>query len=313
MSATTTTDVSVRPLTRCIGAEISGVDISGPLDDAKIAEIRQALLTWKVIFFRNQVAGPREQLDFAERFGNVAPGHPTLPGLADFPNVLPLSNREAVDEHGESVIESEWHTDVTFTVAPPMGSILRAVHVPACGGDTQWTNLVAAYERLSEPIRQMLDGLHAVHRNVLHVDRQHEGLPSKIRSVFAGRPLAAVHPVVRVLPETGERALFVNPTFTSHIVELARAESNALLRLLYDHIARPEFTVRFQWETGSIAFWDNRSTAHLAPRDLSGTVDDGSGQPAIVEREMHRVTIEGDVPVGPDGVPSRALDGTAFV
>ncbi|MGD9997667.1 MAG: TauD/TfdA dioxygenase family protein [Ilumatobacteraceae bacterium] len=312
MSTSATTHVDVRPLTRCIGAEISGVDISRTLDDATVAEIRHALLEWKVVFFRDQTAGPAEQLRFAERFGNVAPGHPTLPGLPDFPSVLPLLNREAVDERGEAVIESEWHTDVTFTAAPPMGSILRAVQVPPCGGDTHWTNLVVAYERLSEPLRRMLDGLHAVHRNVLHVDRQREGLPSKIRSVFAGRPLAAVHPVVRVLPETGERALFVNPTFTSHIIELARAESDALLSMLYDHIGRPEFSVRFQWAAGSIAFWDNRSTAHLAPRDLSHTVDE-SGRPVIVEREMHRVTLEGDVPVGPDGVPSRALDGSAFV
>jgi taurine dioxygenase len=117
---------------------------------------------------------------------------------------------------------------------------------------------------------------------------------------------------VRELPETGERALFVNPTFTSHIVELSRAESDGLLRVLYEHLCRPELTVRFQWSTGSIAFWDNRATAHLAPRDLSGTFDE-TGRPVVVEREMHRVTIEGDVPVGPDGVPSRTLDASAFI
>jgi len=304
--------VDVQPMTSCIGAEIRGVDIAAALSAATVAQLRDALLRWKVIFFRDQAMGPDEQVQFARNFGDVAPGHPMLAGLPGHPEVLPLSNREAVDHEGVAVIESEWHTDVTFTPAPPMGSILRAVVVPPFGGDTQWSNLVVAYERLSAPMRRLVDELHAVHRNVLHVERQAEGLPSAIRGAFTARSLAAVHPVVRVHPETGERSLFVNPTFTSHIVELARSESDALLAMLYDHIRRPEFTVRFRWAAGSVAFWDNRATAHLAPRDISSVVDE-SGGPVVVEREMHRVTVEGDLPVGPDGATSRELDGSAFV
>lgn len=304
--------LEVRPMSTCIGAEITGVDLSAPLSDATVAAIRAALLKWKVVFFRDQHIGPAEQVRFGQRFGAVSPGHPTLPGLKGHPEVLPLSNRMAVDNEGVSVIESEWHTDVTFTPQPPMGSILRGVVVPGYGGDTQWTNLVVAYERLSAPMKRLVDELHAVHRNVLHVDRIGEGLPSAIREVFTSKPLAALHPVVRVHPETGERALFVNPTFTSHIVELGRNESRRLLDLLYEHIMSPELTVRFRWQPGSIAFWDNRATAHLAPRDVSNLVDE-HGQPVIVERVMHRITLDGDLPVGPSGSQSRALDGGAFV
>ena len=306
------TAVDVRPVATAIGAEVRGVDLSAPLDAATVGRVRAVLLEWKVIFFRDQQVGPDDQLRFARYFGTVAPGHPTLPGLAGYPQVLPLSNRMAVDAQGASVIESEWHTDVTFVAAPPMGSILRAVQVPPLGGDTCWSNLVAAYDALSEPLRRMLDDLHAVHRNVLHVARQGEGLPSAIREQFGSRALAAVHPVVRVHPETGERALFVNPTFTSHIVELGRAESAGILAMLFDHLQRPEFTVRHRWQSGDVAFWDNRAKAHLAPRDVANLVD-AHGAPVIVEREMHRVTVEGDVPVGPGGDVSRELDGAGFV
>ncbi len=168
--------------------------------------------------------------------------------------------------------------------------------VPPYGGDTLWSNLVAAYEDLSEPIRDLIDPLHAVHRWHGYDGATREGYdPSK--------PPSAVHPVVRVHPVTGERALFVNPGFTRYIVGLSDLENRKLLDLLFEQIARPEFTVRFRWETDSLAFWDNRATAHLGPVDLASSDFD---------RRVERVTIAGEVPVGPDGFQSKQLRGELF-
>ena len=181
-----------------------------------------------------------------------------------------------------------------------MASILRGVVVPPFGGDTQFANIVVAYERLSEPIRDLIDGLHAVHHNVLPLARGE--MPAEMAQRFSSTDIRSVHPVVRVHPETGERAIFVNPNFTSHIVELSRKESRHLLEMLYEQISNPEFTCRFRWEPGSIAFWDNRATAHLVPTDI----------PAGFHRSMQRITLTGDVPVGVDGEPSHVLAGATF-
>ena len=197
-------------------------------------------------------------------------------------------------------IESRWHTDVTFVPNPPMGSILRGVVIPPYGGDTQWTNLVVAYERLSEPLQRLCDELHAVHHNHLPLARGE--LSGALKEQFQSKDLRAVHPVVRVHPESGEKALFVNSNFTSHIVELSRREGNHLLAMLYEHIADPSLTCRFRWEPDSVAFWDNRATCHLAPTDI----------PPGMPRSMQRITIAGDLPVGPDGSASYSLSGDAF-
>jgi taurine dioxygenase len=181
-----------------------------------------------------------------------------------------------------------------------MGSILRGLVVPPYGGDTQFTNLAVAYDRLSDQIKQLLDGLHAVHHNTLPISRGE--MSSELRNQFESKPLRSVHPVVRVHPETGERVLFVNPNFTSHIFELSRQESGHLLAMLYEHLANAAFTCRFRWQPGSIAFWDNRATAHLVPTDV----------PVGHHRSMQRITIAGDVPVGPDGSTSYALTGDTF-
>jgi len=171
--------------------------------------------------------------------------------------------------------------------------------IPPYGGDTQWSNTVAAYDGLSAPLRKLADGLRAVHRfSPPDGSTATEDYERRVNR----RPLVTEHPVVRVHPETGERALYVNPGFTSHIVDVSPHESRRLLGLLYDELARPEYTVRFKWEPGSIAFWDNRSTVHLAPSDLTLEHD----------RRLYRVTLVGDVPTGPDGRPSVALDGDPF-
>ena len=294
--------IDVRPVSGHTGAEIHGVDLTGPLDDATVAAIREALLRWKVVFFRDQFLDQAQHLAFARRFGRPTPAHPTLPAaFPDFPEILLLDNdggKRGEPGHEDAPnIESRWHTDVTFLPNPPMASILRGVVVPPYGGDTQWTNLVVAYERLSAPLRDLCDRLHAVHHNALPIGRGE--LSSSLRTQFMSRPIRSVHPVVRVHPETGERALFVNPNFTDYVVELSRKEGAHLLALLYEQIANPEFTCRFRWEPGSIAFWDNRATAHLVPTDV----------PAGMHRSMQRITLEGDLPVGVDGEPSRALEG----
>ena len=296
-------DVSfdVRPMSGHIGAEILGVDLSRPLDARLVAEIRATLLRWKVVFFRDQDITQAQHVAFGRAFGDVTPAHPTLPAVfPEHPEILLLDNQRYAQRRRRP-IESRWHTDVTFVPNPPMASILRGVVVPPYGGDTQFTNLVVAYERLSEPIRDLIDGLHAVHHNVLPLARGE--MSAELREACSNRAdIRSVHPVVRVHPETGERALFVNPNFTSHIVELSRKEGRHLLAMLYEHLASPAFTCRFRWEPGSIAFWDNRATAHLVPTDV----------PAGFHRSMQRITLAGDVPVGVDGRPSHALAGDQF-
>jgi taurine dioxygenase len=305
------TALEIRPLAGHIGAEIHGVDLRAPLDTETLAEIRSTLVKWKVVFFRDQHLTQDQHIAFGRQFGEITPAHPTLPpAFPDHPEILLLDNqafgkREAEDagSRAESMapsIESRWHTDVTFVPNPPMGSILRGLVVPSYGGDTQWTNLVVAYEQLSAPLQRLCDELHAVHHNFLPVARGE--LSGALKKQFQSQDLRSVHPVVRVHPESGEKALFVNPNFTSHIVELSRAEGAHLLAMLYEHLSNPSYTCRFRWEPGSIAFWDNRATCHLVPTDV----------PPGAHRSMQRITIAGDLPVGPDGSVSYSLSGESF-
>jgi taurine dioxygenase len=303
---TTTTAIDVRPMSGHIGAEIDGVDLTNPLDPGVVAEIRSALIEWKVVFFRDQPITQDQHVAFGRLFGDVTPAHPTLPAMfPDHPEILLLDSKAIGDNEqqksGRGVsVESRWHTDVTFVPNPPMGSILRGVVIPPYGGDTQWTNLVVAYERLSEPLQRLCDELHAVHHNFLPLARGE--LSGALKEQFQSKDMRSVHPVVRVHPESGEKALFVNSNFTSHIVELSRREGRHLLAMLYEHIADPSFTCRFRWEPDSIAFWDNRATCHLAPTDI----------PPGMPRSMQRITIAGDLPVGPDGSTSYSLSGETF-
>jgi alpha-ketoglutarate-dependent taurine dioxygenase len=292
--------LDVRPMAGHIGAEIFGVDLSQPLDAATVAEIRSTLLRWKVVFFRDQDITQPQHIAFGRLFGEVTPAHPTLPAaFPEFPEILLLGRGNEFMKDGPR-IESRWHTDVTFVPNPPMASILRGIVIPPYGGDTQFANLAVAYEQLSPEVQRFIDGLHAVHHNVLPLARGE--MPSGLANKFASSDLRAVHPVVRVHPETGEKVVFVNPNFTSHIVELSRQEGRHVLAMLYEHMTNPSFTVRFRWQPGSIAFWDNRATAHLVPTDV----------PSEFERTMQRITVAGDVPVGVDGSPSYALAGETF-
>lgn len=304
------TTPTVRRVAGRIGAEISGVDLSQPLDQQAVDAIRQALLANKVIFFRGQSLDHASQIAFARQFGELTHAHPHEDAPPeDFPQILTIDPRRYEEKYGENLRElyqrrqysyfAGWHTDVTAAVNPPAASILRAEVVPSVGGDTQWTNLVAAYAGLSAPIQRLAESLRAVHRFRIPTDED-----SKIAQRVNANLLIAEHPVVRVHPETGERALFVNPGFTDHIVGLTAVESRRILDLLYEHLTRPEYTVRFRWHAGDVAFWDNRATAHLAPSDLDHL---------NVQRTLHRVTLIGDRPVGVDGRESELIAGKPFL
>jgi taurine dioxygenase len=292
--------LDLRPTSGHIGAEIHGLDLAQPLAEETITALRQALLRWKVLFFRDQKLTRAQHVAFGRRFGELTPAHPTLPAaFPEHPEILLLDSEQA-QALGGTEIASLWHTDVTFVPNPPMGALLHGVVIPPYGGDTQWLNLAVAYERLSEPVQRMIDGLHAVHTNRINVKRGE--LASEYEQRFRSRPLRAVHPVVRVHPETGEKILFVNPNFTDHVVELSRQESRHLLAMLFEHLMDHELTTRFRWTPGSLAFWDNRSTAHIVPTDI----------PPGFRRAVERITLAGDLPFGPDGERSYALEGASF-
>jgi taurine dioxygenase len=285
-------DIDVTPLSGTIGAVINGVDLRD-LDDVTVAAIRRVWLDRKVVFFPDQHLDPDAHLAFASHFGTPTEGHPVIPGVDGYPRIFEIDYskaREVYANYGDVATRSQgldWHTDVTFVERPPLGSILRAVEVPPSGGDTLFSDQEAAFEALSDSLKEYLRTLTAVHSGA----RQFKAALEHVgEGAWEGRPLGSlepvVHPVVRTHPETGRHALFVNPGFTSHIVELTRAESDTLLRFLYDHSVRPEFTVRYHWHTGDVGFWDNRATQH-------SVVGDFGTQPRVIQR----VTLQGDEPV----------------
>ncbi|WP_321897163.1 TauD/TfdA dioxygenase family protein [Burkholderia cepacia] len=293
--------IHVTPLSAHIGAEISGADLSRPLPPAQIDAIRAALLKWRVVFFREQFLSHEQHVAFSAQFGELTVGHPVFGHVDGHPQIYSISKfRKATRFEGQQLLRpwTGWHTDVTAAVNPPFASILRGVTIPPYGGDTQWTNLVIAYEKLSAPLRTFVDGLRGVHRFAPPAGASGTNAFEK---AVRDQTLVSEHPLVRVHPETNERALYVSPGFLKQIVGLAPRENQVLLELLWEHVTRPEFTVRFKWEPGSVAFWDNRSTAHLAPTDIFDLDFD---------RQLFRTTLVGDVPVGPDGKPSVAIQGS---
>lgn len=269
------TRLSVEPMTPTIGAEISGIDLSGALDDETIGEIRAALLAHKVIFFRDQDINRAQHIAFARRFGELEI-HPATP--ADQPDREVLHIAYGPDSKGR---ENNWHSDVTWRAEPSLGSILRAVELPPVGGDTLFADMAAAFRGLSPAMQDWLRSLSAVH-DIARVFAKR--LRKDAEELHAKYP-PQVHPVVRTHPETGEQAIYVNTAFTSHIQGLSSKESDWLLQHLYEQAALPEYQCRFRWRPGSIAFWDNRAAQHYAASDYF---------PAV--RKMERVTIAGDRP-----------------
>jgi len=287
-----TTDLDVRPLSASIGAEIRGVDLR-EADDATVAEIRRIWLDRKVVFFPGQHLDQADHQAFAARFGELTEGHPVVPSVDGYPNIFEIDYSKAKElyaSYGDVATRKRgvsWHTDVTFVRRPPAGSLLRAVVIPDAGGDTAFSDQQAAFEALSPTLQAFLSTLHAVHDGR---DQFRTILEQVGEGKWEGGALPelepVVHPVVRTHPETGARVLFVNPGFTSHIVELDRAESDAVLAFLFDHSVRPEFVVRYHWNAGDLGFWDNRATQHSVVGDFGDQ-----------HRVIQRVTIKGDVPV----------------
>jgi len=277
-------EIEIRPVAGNIGAEIYGIDLSRPLSQSAYKEIRQALLDNCVIFFRNQEITPEQQIAFASQFGELQV-HPYIPTLESYPEIIELRSNED-GPAAMSYQSNKWHTDMTYTPDPPLGCVLYAKEVPPAGGDTMFLNLYRALDTLSPAMQAFVSTLTAVHDITTSMPADfmaQSWAPKQLESLHKKTP-PVEHPVVRTHPETGKKCLFVNSNFTSHIKALSRAESDALLDMLYEHIAKPENVCRFNWETGSIAFWDNRCTQHYAVNDYHAL------------RVMHRVTICGDRP-----------------
>ena len=272
----------IQPLGPAIGALVSGVTLSRPLTDTARDDLLAALLQHHVLFFENQPITPLEQRALAARFGDLHI-HPIYPHVDGVPEIIVL------DTHMANLPDNDnWHTDVTFVEKPAMGALLSAKELPLSGGDTLWASGVAAFEALSPPFQNLLAGLTA----------EHDMLKSFPAHRFARTPEERVrweagklnnppvtHPVVRTHPVSGRRGLFVNEGFTTRIHELNAKESGAILRFLVEHVAKPEFTVRWRWKANDVAFWDNRLTQHYATADYMPH-----------RRVMHRATIQGDRP-----------------
>ena len=279
--------ITVTRLTSALGAEISGVDLGRQLGNDTFAAVHQALLDHCVIFFRDQEMTPEQQIAFAGRFGPISI-HPYAASIEGYPEVM-----RVFKERDDKVnFGGGWHSDMTFLEKPPLGSVLYAKEVPPQGGDTMFANQYAAYDALSPGMKRTLDSLHAVHSanaqygvdGMSEANRHNDQRSMKPRT-SADAKAETIHPVVRTHPETGRKALYVNIGFTQRFDGWTKDESRPLLRWLYEHCARPEFTCRFSWRKNSVAFWDNRCTQHYALNDYHG-----------YRREMHRVTVEGDRP-----------------
>jgi alpha-ketoglutarate-dependent taurine dioxygenase len=279
--------ISVRPISGALGAVVEGINLSKDLDNATASDLHKALLDHCVIFFRNQHLTPEQHLRLGRRFGTLNV-HEFVEAMPNHPEILVVAKKE----NDKRNFGGGWHSDVTYLDEPALGSILYALEVPAYGGDTMFANQYLAYETLSAGMKRLLDGLAAIHsaRHIYGVGADNDyarmdglGAMKILRSEAAHRETE--HPVVRTHPETGRKCLYVNRNFTIRFKDMTVEESRPLLQFLFEHAVRPEYTCRFRWEAGSIAFWDNRCVQHYALNDYDG-----------YRRVMHRVTINGDRP-----------------
>jgi alpha-ketoglutarate-dependent taurine dioxygenase len=275
---TTTTELAIEPITPVVGAVVKGVDLRAPVDPETVSAIRQAVLDHGVVFFRGQDLSREQMARFTTNFGTpcmdpFAAIDQPVPPAATVVDMPTLAYKPAT---------AVWHIDSSLAAAPASMIALRAVELPPIGGDTCWASMYAAYDALSEPIRGLVDGLTAVHS-------AYKVLPLMAAANYGSlqEDMRNIHPVVRVHPETGRKALFANELWTERIVELSAAESDQLLALLFQHVKSPLFSIRWQWQQNDIALWDNRSFAHYAVNDYSET------------RVMQKSILEGDRPYGP--------------
>ena len=266
------TPISIKRVTGSIGAEVRGVDLKQPLDDTTFATIHQAFLDHCMLVFRGQFLDPAAQMTFAQRWGEVLdapylkpiemPGHP---GMLVVPNL----GKE------RSYTTEVWHTDLSFMPTPPALTMLMAQVLPEAGGDTMFASQYRAYETLSEGMKRILEGLRGVHGG------------GKLAGLFGIADTAPRqrHPIVRTHPESGRKALYVNPLYTQSVEGLTEAESRGLLHFLFQHICRPDFIYRHQWTQGDVVMWDNRCALHYAVHDHGEA-----------PRVMHRTVVSGDIP-----------------
>jgi taurine dioxygenase len=270
--------ITITPIAGALGAEIGGVDLSQPMSDAVVRTIRQALLDHLVIFFRDQQLTSQQYLTFAQAFGTPVE-YPLVKGIEGFPHIIEVIKRETDTVNFGGI----WHADTTYLEMPPMGSMLYALQIPPYGGDTLFANQYLAYETLSDTMRGVLDGLIGVSTSAkADVSKTREDmLPGGQSHNFQ-----AEHPAVRTHPETGRKALYVNVAHTAHFKGMTEAESAPILEFLFQHQVKPEFTCRFNWRVGSLAFWDNRAAQHNPVNDYHGH-----------RRVMRRITLAGDRPV----------------
>lgn len=267
--------LELRRTTPTCGAEVSGIDLSQPLDDACIAELQSALAEHGVLFFRDQRMTPEQQKAFGRRFGELHL-HPAWPRLLEgHPEIMEIY----ADADSKRIAGEDWHSDVSCDPEPPLGTILYMLEVPSVGGDTLFASMYAAYEALSNPMKRLLEGMTALHDGETTYRGRYEGMKEA-----ASYPVAE-HPVIRSHPVSGRKALFVNRIFTRRILQLEKHESDAVLEMLFRHIEMPELQCRFRWLPGSVAFWDNRCVQHHALWDYYPQ-----------RRRGLRVTIKGERP-----------------
>lgn len=269
--------MKIKPLTRALGAEITGVDVRST---DNISAIKQALSDYGVIVIRNQTITPDEHLVFASQFGEININR-FFKALESHPSIATVLK----EPDQKYAIGEDWHTDHSYDQIPALGSILHAIEVPDVGGDTVFSSMATAYDALSERFKTMLDGLYAIHSS-RHVFGYSQDNSEGAQSGRLGNPELATqdarHPVVITHPSSGRKCLYVNPDFTLSIEGLTVTESKGLLDMLYEHCKQPDFHCRISWQAGDITFWDNRATWHKAINDYDG-----------FRRYMHRVTVNG--------------------
>ncbi|MEU9785195.1 TauD/TfdA family dioxygenase [Streptomyces phaeochromogenes] len=288
-------DIEIHKVTARIGARISGVDISKPLDQETATALRDALNVHKALVFDDVHLDDEGQQAFARHFGDLTTAHPTVPAVEGAPNVLPVDS-----ERGRAA--NNWHTDVTFVLNPPQASTLRSITIPPYGGETLIASSAAAYRNLPEPLRLLADTLWAEHTNDYDYAVPEEDVDEQQaaqRAQFTSIKYRTAHPVVRVHPLTGERGLFIGG-FAQRIVGLSVNESRKVLDLLQAYVTRPENVLRHRWSPNQLVLFDNRITQHYA-------IDNYDGLP----RRLNRVTVAGDVPVGIEGKESYSIAGDA--
>jgi|TARA_X000000368_G_scaffold46575_1_gene33351 taurine dioxygenase len=275
-------NIEVFPTAGALGAQIENVNLSDDLSEEVVNEIYDALLTYQVIFFRDQEFDPKSQKAFAKKIGNPIV-YPFVKSLEDFPEITPILKKETdVNNFG-----GIWHSDTTYQAEPPMGTMLYGIEIPKYGGDTEWSNQYLAYESLSDGMKKFLDTLEAVNiSGKARVAKTRSDIMKHASVGLKGDELKAIHPVVRTHPETKKKSLYVNEAHTTNFVGMTEEESTPILEFLFKHQIKSEFTCRFQWKPGSVAIWDNRCTMH-------NPINDYHGQ----RRLMHRITFAGDKPM----------------